>query len=154
MAPVCWLCGSLVLLGEGSEKGLCPPFCVPFIALMPDTSVSPCMPLLPFNLLCQCWSSQGLNLSKSVCGSFKRNCLGLKKFLPPTQSLLGFAARSYGDLLPGTGTLGWCLSMELRLLTPEISLPNFYPSHLNAGTACSTSSLLLPVWMDVVSLIL
>ena len=34
-----------------------------------------------------------------VCGGFfKRNCLGLQKFLPPTQSLLGFGARSCGDL--------------------------------------------------------
>ena len=34
----------------------------------------------------------------SVWVFFKRNCLGLKKFLPPTQSLLGFAASRYGDL--------------------------------------------------------
>ena len=44
--------------------------------------------------------------------SFKRNCLGLQKFLPLTQSLLGFAARSCEDLSswhwnPGLGGLAW-----------------------------------------------
>ena len=36
--------------------------------------------------------------SNSMCGSFKRNCLGLQKFLPPSQTLLVFAARNCGDL--------------------------------------------------------
>ena len=44
------------------------------------------------------WCSEGLNLSKSLCGFFKGNCLGLQNFLLPTQSLLFFAAKSYGDL--------------------------------------------------------
>ena len=35
--------------------------------------------------------------SKSVCGSFKRNCLGLQKFFPLIQPPLVFAAKSYGD---------------------------------------------------------
>ena len=34
----------------------------------------------------------------SICGFFKRNCWGLQQFLPPTQSLLDFAARSCADL--------------------------------------------------------
>ena len=38
------------------------------------------------------------NKSKSVCGFFKGSCLGLQKFLPPTQSLLDFAARNYENL--------------------------------------------------------
>ena len=44
--------------------------------------------------------------------------------------------------------------MGLGLLAPEISLLNFYLSHVHVGPACSASLLLLPVWMDVVSLIL
>ena len=46
-----------------------------------------------------------------VCGGFfKRTCLGLQKFLPPTQSLMVFAARSCGYLSswhwnPGLGGL-------------------------------------------------
>ena len=42
----------------------------------------------------------------------------------------------------------------LGLLTPEISLQNFYPPHIGEGPARSTSAPLLPVWMDALSLIL
>ena len=77
-----------------------------------------CMPLVPFKLLPQCWSSAAVSLSKSVCGFFKRNCLGLQQFLPLTQSPLVFAARSCGDLSswhwnPGLAGLvcGWDSSL-------------------------------------------
>ena len=82
-------------------------FCSPFslgessplaLTLMPDTSVPRCMPLVPFNLLSRCLSSEEVRLNKSMSGFLKRNCLGLKKFLLLTQLLLVFAARSYGDL--------------------------------------------------------
>ena len=48
--------------------------------------------------------------SEYVC-VFKRNCLGLQKFLPSAQSALVFGARSYRDLFfcswnPGLGA--WC----------------------------------------------
>ena len=76
------------------------------------------MPLVPFKLLPQCWSSASVSLSKSVCGFFKRNCLGLQQFLPLTQSPLVFAARSCGDLSswhwnPGLAGLvcGWDSSL-------------------------------------------
>ena len=58
--------------------------CHPAFTLMPDTSVSPCMPLVPFKLLPQCWRSEGVNLSKSMCGFSKWNCLGLHHFSVPT----------------------------------------------------------------------
>ena len=48
-----------VSVGEGLEKGQWP-----LLTLMPDTSVSPCVPLLPFKLLPQCWSSAGVSLSR------------------------------------------------------------------------------------------
>ena len=38
--------------------------------------------------------------------------------------------------------------------TSQGSLLNFFPPHVDVGSACSASSPLLPVWMDVVSLIL
>ena len=116
--------------------------------------VSPCITLVPFKLLPRCWSSGGVSLSESVCGFFKRNCLGLQKFLPQTQSLLVFAARSCGTYLPVTGTLGWGPGVGLGLLTPELSLLNFYPPHVGEGPAHSTSVPLLPVWVYVVFLIL
>ena len=42
----------------------------------------------------------------------------------------------------------------MGLLASNISLPNFYPPHMDVGPACSISLPFLPVWMDVVSLIL
>ena len=35
-------------------------------------------------------------------------------------------------------------------LDPEISLPNFYPPHMDVGPACYVSVPLLPVLMDVI----
>ena len=58
-----------------------------------------------------------------------------------------------GTYLPGTGTLGWERGVGLGLLAPKISLPNFYPPHVGMGPARSLSLPLLPVWVDVVSLI-
>ena len=58
-----------------------------------------------------------------------------------------------GTSLPGAGTLGWGPGMGLGLFALELSLLNIYPLHVHEGPACSTSALLLPAWMDVVSLI-
>ena len=85
-----WLCGGRA---QKSDSGLCPPFCLggscpPAPTLMPDTSVPPCMLLVPFKLLPRCWSLEGVSLSEFMCGLFNGNCLGLQKFLPLTQSLL------------------------------------------------------------------
>ena len=82
---------------------------------------------------------------------FKRNCLGFQHFLPPSESLLGFAARSYGDLSswhwnPVLGGPG----VGLGFLAFEISLPYFYPQ-VGVGLVHSASVPFLPVWMDVVS---
>ena len=108
-----------------------------------------CMPLVPFKLASQCWSSEEVSLSKSVCGFFKRNFLGLQKFLLPTQSLLDFAARSYGDLSswhwnPGLRGLVWGWDSSLLL-----SLLNFYPPQLDVGPGFSASPPFHPIRMDV-----
>ena len=42
----------------------------------------------------------------------------------------------------------------LGVITAEIALLNFYLPHVDVGPAHSVSGPLLPVWMDVVSLIL
>ena len=104
------------LWGGGVQKrdnGL--PFCLgedcpPPFSLMPDTSVSPSMPLVPFKLLPHCWSSEGMSQIKSMSGFFKRNCLGFQKFHLLTHSPLVFAFTSYVGLPfwhwnPGLGTL-------------------------------------------------
>ena len=82
------------------------------------------------------------------------------------EELLGAPEVSSTDLIP----TGFCsqklwelifLTLEpwagrpgvgLGLLALEISLLSFYPPHMGKGPACSTSALLLPVWMDVVFL--
>ena len=94
----------------GLEKGQWPLF-----SLMPDTSVSPIMLLVPFKILPQCWSSEAVSLSRvdgTVCVFFRRNYSGLQPFLPLTQSLLGFIARGCRSLsswhwIPGLEVLVW-----------------------------------------------
>ena len=56
------------------------------LTLMPDNSVPSHMSLVPFKLLPQCWSSEGLSLCKSVLGFFKWNSLGLQN--PPSHSAI------------------------------------------------------------------
>ena len=51
--------GFVVLWEEGSEKGQWP-----LLAPMPDTSVSPCIPLLLFKVPPWCWSSEEGSLSR------------------------------------------------------------------------------------------
>ena len=102
MALACQFCDSV---GGGSEKGQWPlPTCISgrklslTLSLMSDNSVPPCTSLVLFKLLPQFWSSEGVSLSKSVCGFFRRNCMGVQNFLLLTQSPLLFAARNYEDL--------------------------------------------------------
>ena len=69
-------------------------------------------------------------------GFFKRNCLGLQKFIPPTQSLLVCAARSRGDLSSWhwNSVLGGPV-LGLGLLVPEIAPSKF----LSTTCGCRTS---------------
>ena len=132
MAPAFWLCGSQ---GTGLRKGTMASAhlsiwekAVPSAHTrhwLPDILVPPCMPLVPFKLLPQCWSSRGASLSKSMCGFFKGSCLGLQKFLTPIQSPLVFAARSYGSLPfwhwnPGLGGLVWGWDFSLPRYSSQI----------------------------------
>ena len=68
-------------------------------------------------------------------GFFKGNCLGLQKFLPPTQSTLFFCSQKLWRLIflalePWAGVP--CVG--LGLLALKISLPNFYPPLVDMGT--------------------
>ena len=101
----------------------------------------------------QCWSSEGVSLIKSICGFYKRNSLRLQQFLPWTQSPLVFAAGSCRDLSswhwnPGLGDLVWVWESLLMRYPSQIFI------HMGVGPAYSASAPLLPVWMDVVFLIL
>ena len=148
--------GSVGLWREGSERdkasaSLSERKLSPALTLISDTSILPCVSLVPFKLLPQCWSSEEVSLNKSVCVLFKKKCLRLQTFLPLPQSPPVFTARSYGGLIFLT-LEPWARwpGMGLGLLIPEISLPNFYPPHLSVGPIHSVC----PTWMDVVSLIL
>ena len=65
---------------------------------------------------------------ESMCGLSKRNCLGFQQPPALTQSPLVSQPEVVGTYLPGTGTLDWGPGVGLGLFTPEIALPNFYPS--------------------------
>ena len=157
-------------MAQKRNDGFCPLFCLgqgcpPALTLMPDTSVPSFVPLVPFKLLPWCWSSEGVSLSKCVYGFFKENCLGLQKFLPLTQSPLVFAARSYGDLSswhrnPGLIALvwGWDPSLPWHL-SPFLSTTHVCGSthSVSPQSPCLRVSVplpLLPVWINVTSLIL
>ena len=135
---------SVALCGEGSdqEQWSFLQFCLgencpPAPALMPDTSVPPHMPLVPFKLLPRCWSSEGVSQNKFVCGPFKRNCLGIQQFLPQTQSHWFLQPEVMGTCLLGTGTLGWEAWCGAGI--PCSQDPSFYALHVGVGPACSAS---------------
>ena len=99
--------GAMASVSTLSQKKLPP-------SSRPDSrqcSSSPDMSLVSFKVLSPCWSS--VSPSKSMCGPFKRNCLGLQK---PSISLTlsphwFLQPEVLGTSLPGTGTLAegaWC----------------------------------------------
>ena len=108
-------------------NGLCQQFCLGEICplsvtLMSDASVPPHLPQVPFKLLPLCWSSAGASLSK-FCGPFKRNCLGIQNFLPPTQSPLVFAGRCHGDL----SSCHWKSELGILVWGWDSLLPRYPP---------------------------
>ena len=93
MVPAGWLCGSE---GKGLRKKQWTLF-----TLMPDTSCSSF--LYSTDAFQAATPSAGAQrqwvwVGGSMCEFFKRNFLGLQKFLPLTQPLLVLVARSFGDL--------------------------------------------------------
>ena len=136
----------LALLGGRAQKrknGLCQHFCPgescpPALALMPDNSAPPHVSLTFFNLLPTHWSSEAVNLSKSVHGPFKRNSLGFQKFLSSTASIpTGFYSQMLWGFIflalePRAGGLVWCWDSLL------LSYPSWF---LSATCGCGTSLL-------------
>ena len=159
MAPACWLSGSV---GGGFKKRTMASAC----HSVWEKAVSQLLPwcqTLHFLSLCHwcllsCYPGAGAQrewvLSKSVCGFFKGHCLGLQKFLPLTQSPLVFAARSSEDLPswhwnPGLVDLGWGWDSWFPRYFSSIFI---HYTWMWDQPVCV--SFFLPVWMDVVSLIL
>ena len=125
------------------------------LILVPNNSVPPHVSLAPFKLLPQCWSSEGVSLSKSMCGPFK-NCLRLQN---PSISLSHnpwcfLQPKVMGSSLHGTGTLGlgglvwgWDPSIFEGHLCSQAIPPDFYVSHMGVWPVCLASLSLLPVSM-------
>ena len=93
------------------------------------TSISPCVPL--GKCLSSCYPRAGaqnewVGVCASVCGFFKRDCLGLQSFFHCFNPHWFLPPEVMGTYLPGTGTLAGWPGVDLGLLTPEISLLNFY----------------------------
>ena len=88
-----------------------------------------------------------------MCGFSKRHFLGLQQPPPLAQSPLFLSHRLWGFTFLALESWAGGPGRGLGFLTPEISLLNFYPLHVDVGPAHSASVPLLPVWMDVVSLI-
>ena len=114
-------------MAQQRVNGLCSPWCQTLQALVYHW----------------CPSSCHSGAAESVGGFPRRNCLGLQRPPPPTQSPLVFTAIHCGDLPswhwnPELGSLG------LGLLAPEISLPNCYP--------CWCGASLFHVWAPPISL--
>ena len=86
-------------------------------------------------------------------GSLRETALGSRSFFYQLNPHWVLQLEVVGIYLLGTETLGWGTWGGLRLLAPKISLLNFYLLHVDVGPAHSASVPLLPVWMDVVSLI-
>ena len=116
------------------RKGLCQHFCLGESypcprhtpVLMLDKSVPLHTPLVPFKLLLLCWSSEGVSPSQSIHGPFRRNCLGLQKFLSPTASgPAGFYGQKYGDFS------SWHWNPRLEGWDPPLLI---YPSRFLSST--------------------
>ena len=120
---------SVVGRAQKRNSGLCQHLCLgeswpPPLALMLDNSVLPCMSLVLFNILSPCWSSEGVSLSNSMHGPFKRNCQGVQQFLSfSASSPTGFYSQKLWWLIflalePWAGGPG----VGLGILIPEIWL--------------------------------
>ena len=102
---------------------------------MPDTSVPPHMPQLPFNLLPRCKGSVEVGLSKSMYGHINKNCVSIPQFLPTTQSPLVFTVRNQG----GLSSQYWNLGLESRVWGWNLSLLRYPSWFLSTTHSCGTS---------------
>ena len=119
---------------------------LPVLTLIANNSVLPCMSLVTFKLLPQCWSSEWVSLSNSMCEPFNRNIWGSRSLcLIQPQSLLVLTARSCGASPPST-TLGWefWCGAKSPLVFKQGSLL-FKRNSKQCGTSPSVSLALLPV---------
>ena len=154
-------CGSVWGRAWKRYNGCCLLFCLggscpTALVLMPDMSVLPCLPLVPFKLLPQCWSPEEVSMKKCVCSEETSE--------NPTVSstnlnLLVFTARSYGHLSswhwnPGLGALVWGCSLAPKIFLSILSTTHgFGTSQFHVSMSpCLRLSIPTTCWENVVSL--
>ena len=137
MAPACWLCGSVRVRKKRVQKtdnGLSV-WNKAIPQLLPWCQTLLFLPVCHW-CLSSCYPASGAQkewvwVGKSVCVFFKRNCLGLQKFLPLTQSPLVFVARTYEDL----SSLHWNSVLGVLVWDLDSLLPR-YPSQVFIHHMC------------------
>ena len=144
MGPACQLCGVRV---QKRDNGLCSPWCQT-LQFLPVYHW--CLSSFHPSAAAQ---KEWVWVGETMCGLFKRNCLGALVVSSTDSIPAGFC--SCGVL----SSWHWNPGLEgphvgLGLLALEISLLNFYPPHVSVGPAFFTSVFLLQVSILVVSLIL
>ena len=88
-----------------------------------------------------------------MCGFFKRNCLGPQSFFQQLYPCWFLQREVVGTYLPGIGSLGWRAWCGAGCPHSQGIRLKFLSTALGCGTTHSASTPLLPVWMDMVSLI-
>ena len=88
-----------------------------------------------------------------MCGFFKVTAWGSRSFSPDSIPAGFCSQKLWGFIFLALETWAGVSGVGLGLLAPKISPLNFCPPHIDVVQARSASLLLLPVWMDVVSLI-
>ena len=87
-------------------------------------------------------------------GFFKEELLGAPEVSSAISIPTGFCRQKlWGLIFLALETWAAGPGVGLEFLALEIPLPNCYPPYTDMGPAHSVSLPLLPVWMDVVSLI-
>ena len=123
----------------------------PLLTLMPDTSVSPCIP----SVLSRGYPGAGAQrelvwVGESVCVFFKRNCFGSSSVFHWLNSPWFLQPGVAGTYLSGTGTMAYWAWRGAGTTHSWDIPPEFLSTTHGKGPAGSVYVLLLPVWMDVV----
>ena len=127
----------------------------PTLTLMSDTSVSLCIPLVPFQLLLLCWSPKGVSLSPKCVGPLRGDSWDSYSFFCHPKPHWFLQPELMGTYLPGSGTLAWVVWCGAGSFVPKVSFLIFiHHTCVWDHVFCISMSLpLLPIWMNVISLI-
>ena len=102
--------------------------CPPALTLVSHTSMSPYLPLVPFQLLPWCWSQrEWVCISpKSTAGPSRRDFWESCSFFSCHNSHWFLQPEVMGSYLPGTGNLGCMFWFGAAISCSQGTLPDFY----------------------------